>query len=43
VTGARAFGGARSGEPSLAAATKIMLICAGWLPHENDPSGAASD
>jgi hypothetical protein len=24
------------------AATMITLICAGWLPHEQDPSGAAS-
>jgi len=24
------------------AATMIILICAGWIPHEHDPSGAAS-
>jgi hypothetical protein len=24
------------------AATMIILICAGWVPHEHDPSGAAS-
>ena len=26
-----------------AVATLINLICAGWVPHGHDPSGAASD